>query len=483
MTLILVFIVFTILAYRLKVDGLSKRAILFAWLVKVIFGFLFLYVHTKIYGISGTDLDWIEYMQDSVTLNNVAFHDFGTYLKFLFGTNTFQESVHYLSHTNHWDMGDLSLLNDSRNVLKINSLIVFISKGDVNIHILFFAFISFIGLLEFFKAIQHHSSFSKKWIWLSLLFFPSLGFWTSSVLKEPLMITGLALLLHGTIGRLSFRARLWRILIGFVLMMAFKPYVFICFTLAFLVYVLARYILAKKSYWLLIPIGIVSCVFVSLNTTIQKDTVHRITRMQFDFMNIGRGGVHVYVDSFSYYFRTDQLDKVDITKDLKLTLKQDLVVKKLNTGMKYPFEDVQLKAGDGPFNVIYTGSSANSFIELTPINNNLAQLVLNIPEAFVNATFRPYPWDPGGKLKYISFIETICVVGFFIFMFIKNWGNRTNEEKALLWFLLSFAFAILILIGWTTPVLGALVRYRLPAYLSFLLAAFIGTRKKELRNG
>lgn len=479
---ILVLLIFTLMAYRFNVDGIGKRLLLFSWFVKAGFGLVFLLVHTKIYGITGTDLDWIEYMADSVTLNNVAYQDFSVYLKFLFGTNTFQESVQYLSHTNHWDMGDLSVINDSRNLLKINSLVVFVSHGNIYVHILFYSFISFFGLIEFYRAIKSYSRLNTSWIWLLLLLMPSLGFWTSSVLKEPLMITGLAILIHTLMGDLSWKSRSWRILLGLLLMCTFKPYVLVCFAIAMLVYLLARYVFVRKRFWIPITLIAIAGVTLSLNQEFKKSSVHRLTRMQFDFMNIGRGGIHVYVDSFSYYFRVDQLNKVEILHDSLLLIQKPLTVKKLNTGMKYPFADVHLKPGDGPFKIIYIGTKATSFIELTPINSSLTQLVLNVPEAFFNAAFRPFPWDPGGNLKWLNFMEMLCLFSLLFYAIQKNWNSYSTSESSVIWFLLSFAFVLLVLIGWTTPVLGALVRYRLPAYVAILLVTFIGYSTKEIKN-
>jgi hypothetical protein len=475
---VLVLLILTILVYRFRVDGLSKQLVLFGWAVKVFYGMLFLWVHTKIYGTSGVDLDWIEYMQDSMTLNNIAHQDLGTYFRFLIGTNTFEESVRYLSQTNHWDMGDLSLLNDSRNVVRINSLLCFISKGNVHTHIIIYAFISFYGLIELFRAIRNFSWAQSKWIWLGLLVLPSLGFWTSSVLKEPLMFTGFALLFHSIVGNLSWKAKLWRITLGLMLMLTFKPYVLFCLTIGFVSYLLAKFVFIKRSFW--IPITLLGSLslFFLLNPKVKDDSVYRLTRMQFDFMNIGRGGLHVYVDSFSYYFRTDQLDKVELLDSSQLLVKADLTVKKLNTGMKYPFEDVNLKAGDGPFNVIYIGYKANSFIEVTPINKSLTQLILNVPEALVNSLIRPYPWDPGGFLKHVNFAEAIVLLVFFFFTRWKYGYKLSVDQRATSWLLLSFAVSLLVLIGWTTPVLGAIVRYRFPAYLAILMIAFIGNKKQ-----
>src|SRR5690606_13069677 len=124
------------------------------WCVKVLFGVLFMLIHTYIYGVGEVTVDWEEYMNDSVVLRDVAFQSLGDYLKLLF-SDSHEEALKYLSDTNHWSAGDMALINDSRNVLRVNSLVAFISNGNVYVHILFFAFISFVGLVELFRAFKN----------------------------------------------------------------------------------------------------------------------------------------------------------------------------------------------------------------------------------------------------------------------------------------------------------------------------------------
>jgi hypothetical protein len=382
----------------------------------------------------------------------------------------------YLAHTNHWSAGDLDLMNDSRNVLRVNSLIVFISKGNVYVHILFFSFFSFIGLRELFHAFRDRIFYDKRLFWFALILFPTLSFWTSSVLKEPLMILGLAFILNGMFGRLSTKSRWWRILLGVLLMLLFKPYVLGCLLLSIPLFLLGKWVFKKRVF--LVPLtalaGVV-LVFV-LFSGFRKNVTHRLTRMQFDFINVGRGGTHAYADSCFYYFRNDQYADLEFSKEGTVRAKKDLTAKKVTFGMNYPFQDVRLKASEGPWKVVFIGDACGSYIELTPIGNDFGQLLKNIPEALSNAAFRPTFWDPGGNLKIVSFLETIGLFAFLVFGLWYNRKSRTAEEKNILLFLAAFSIILLVLIGWTTPILGAIVRYRMPAYLALLLMAFIGSR-------
>ncbi len=472
----LVLIGLTWFVWKFKTDGLSRTNLLIGWGIKVLFGVLFMIVHTKIYGIGEITVDWEEYMEDSMTLNGVAYQSFGDYLKFLFGMNSEAAIQQYLANTNHWSAGDLDLMNDSRNVLRVNSLIVFLSKGNVYVHILFFSFFSFIGLREIFLAFKNRVFYDKRWFWFALFLFPTLSFWTSSVLKEPLMLLGFAFLLNALLGELSWKSRIWRIVLGFVLMLGFKPYVLGCLLLCIPMFLLGKFVFKKRVFLAPLTIfGVIAIVFM-LFGGLRTNVTHRLTRMQFDFINVGRGGTHVSADSCFYYFSKDQYPYLNFLENRTVQVKRDLTAKKVTFGMNYPFQDVQLKPSEGPWKVVFMGNECGSYIELTPIGNDFSRLIKNVPEALSNATFRPTFWDPGGKLKIISFLETIGLFVLLTFGFWHNRKYRTAEEKNILFFLLTFSVVLLVLIGWTTPVLGAIVRYRMPAYLTLFLMAFIGSR-------
>lgn len=439
-------------------------------------------IHTKLYGIGEITVDWEEYMDDSVTLNHVAYQSIGDYLKFLLGFNSEVDVDYYLAHTNHWSAGDLDLMNDSRNVLRLNSLIVFISQGNVYIHVLFFSFFSFLGLREIFNAFKNRIFYKKQLFWYALFLFPSLGFWTSSILKEPLMITGFALILNGLLGELTFKSRVWRFALGFGLMLSFKPYVLACLLLALPVYFLGKFVFQKRV--LLAPVfmlGLVMLMF-GISSSLRSNVTHRLTRMQFDFMNVGRGGVHANADSCYYYFRTDQYADLKFLDQGQLQVLKPVKAKKVTFGMSYPFEDITLKPTDGPWRIDFIGTECGSYIELTPINANFGQLIKNIPEALVNASFRPVIGDPGGRLKWVNILETFGLLILFLFGIWRNRKHRSSEERNVIVFLLVFSIILLVLIGWTTPVLGALVRYRLPAYLAIFLISVMGSKPFKFKT-
>ncbi len=126
----------------------------------------------------------------------------------------------------------------------------------------------------------------------------------------------------------------------------------------------------------------------------------------------------------------------------------------------------------------FRSNGCESYIPVTSINSSSTQLLKNIPEALANAAFRPFFGDPGGWLKYFAVIETIVLFGWVLYAF-SFWKSATKQTKLQVASLLFFAICLLLLIGWITPVLGAMVRYRIPAYLAIFVAAALLFRKTK----
>jgi hypothetical protein len=166
--------------------------------------------------------------------------------------------------------------------------------------------------------------------------------------------------------------------------------------------------------------------------------------------------------------------------DSTVYLKQPIVAQKEQFGRVAPFESLVLSPNKNGWPLYFKAEKSKSFINLQPLNNSPSQLISTAPVAFLNATFRPYFWDNGGLLKWASIIETIVLIGFFSLSLLKK-IERTGSDKQTITTLLWFSILLLLLIGWITPVIGAIVRYRIPAYLALFLIAATGKKIKKLQ--
>ncbi|MES2555943.1 MAG: hypothetical protein V4604_07330 [Bacteroidota bacterium] len=464
--------------WKRTTDGLLKYDLLIAWAIKLAAGWLFLVVYSEYYGSGTLTADPRAFMRESALLNHVAHESFTDYLRFLAGMETQPMIDHYLSATTHWSSGDLTLFNDSKNVIRVNSLLYFLSNGNVYLHILVFGFLSLLGFRELYLTFTKVVSFPKRRFWYALILLPSLVFWTGSMLKEPLMIVGLCLVIRAWFGELGNASRIWRWVIGLLLLTAFKPYVLLCLLPAIILYVLTVKVF-KNRIWL--AFSVMFAVFMAIITFLpapREKGVFYLTRKQFDFVNIGKGGIHAYADSCFYFFRPDQFKYLNITKDDSVFLTRPLHAKKVALGKALPFEDVTLMPNKKAWFMYFRSNGCTSYVPVTPIGSSSAQLVCNIPEALTNAAFRPFFGDPGGWLKYFAVVETIVLFGWVLYAF-SFWKSATKQTRIQVVSLLLFAVCLLLLIGWITPVLGAMVRYRIPAYLAIFVAAALLFRKTK----
>ena len=98
----------------------------------------------------------------------------------------------------------------------------------------------------------------------------------------------------------------------------------------------------------------------------------------------------------------------------------------------------------------------------------------------IKAGFRPFPSDPGSKLKYLSMFE-VWVLFAFLFYALINRRSIAKKEKEIILGLILFAISLTLLIGWTTPVLGAITRYRFPAQMAIVLISLIILQPKAIK--
>lgn len=455
--------------WKLPADGLHKIDMPVAWTMKLLAGGVFLWIYSEYYGGGTLTADPEAFMRESKLLHDVAGKSFGDYLVFLSGGETQAMVNHYLAETTHWNTGDLTLINDSKNVIRINSLIYFISSGKVFVHIIVFTFFSLLGFREVYQAFSHRVQLPNRIFWYLLIGVPSLIFWTGSMLKEPLMLLGFCLLLRAWFGELKPMSRVWRVIIGVILLISFKPYVLLCLIPAFIFWwVCSKWMRRKIGVTLLLFSGLTVGLIVLLPKQTDK-AVFMLTRKQFDFINVGQGGLHAYADTCFYFFRPDQFRYLRVNAEKEeVYLKQPLQAKKVTAGKALPFKDVYLQPNNKPWLLYFSSNGCASYIHVTPIDNSGAQLLKNVPEAFVNAAFRPFFGDPGRTPKLFAVIETLLLFGALLFAltFLRHASAQTRVDITTM---LLFAVLLLMLIGWITPVLGAIVRYRIPAYLAIFL--------------
>ncbi len=116
---------------------------------------------------------------------------------------------------------------------------------------------------------------------------------------------------------------------------------------------------------------------------------------------------------------------------------------------------------------------AGSLVDLPRLEGTWLSLLMNAPHALYMSYLSPVTMFGHGLLGTVASIEGISILALAALVLFRPPGGR--PDVALLLWCLSFLLLLGLLIGWTTPVVGALVRYRLPL-LPFLVLAAISSR-------
>lgn len=474
-SLIFIFALFAFLriSSHFHIDGLSKWTMPIAFLIKIGVGLFLFYLHFNTYGIDELSHDGETFMKEGKFLNDVFYVSPKHYFQLLTGIGESTQLIEqHLSMTEYWSSGDLTLINDSKNIIRVHSIIHFFSANTYLIHLGILCFLSLIGIKLIYQSIFQYTVQSKKFVFGLLLFVPSTIFWTSSMMKEPLLLLGMGLLVYSILSAKSPIKKMVCFLLSCCLLIAFKPYVLACILLSLIAIVLYKYLFKHRLILTLLSLLAGAFFFGFFLKAPSQKIVDNLTRKQFDFVNVGKGGLHVIADSCIYYFQPFQYDKIQF-KGNKVRLTHDVDAYIIHFGSTQKPKPIHLKPQKNNWwTIAYFAKGCSSFIETTPISNSFTQLILNIPEALMNAVFRPFLTDPGSNLKYLSFLE-IWIIVLFIIIAIFYRRNLKTIEKELIFGLLIFAFLLFILIGWTTPVLGAITRYRFPAQLAIIIVGII----------
>lgn len=436
--------------------------------IKFLVALFFLYVYTFYYGGGELTADAGRFFQESKTLKAVFHQSPSDYFKFLFGFDNDPVFINkYLASTDHWNAGSKVLLNDSRNVIRVNSILLFISSGQVVIHFLLFSLASFLGGLDLYQFIKKRSKLPKGFLLVLMTLTPSIAFWSSSIIKEPLMILGLCLVIRATFDNISAKRKTWRYLLGGLLLVSFKPYVFICLLASLLFYWIFSRI--TKSQILNVFIYVTIGFGIIFFTGLLDKGVHLISKQQENFINVRDGGLYLFEDDEHYlyiYYINRSHFKIEGNK---ATLLEPVGAFHMRIDNNFDRNPIRLTNVGKTYRIGVRMNKAGSGIPITTINGNGATMIKMIPEVLFNTFIRPIPNKNSSWLQYSAFIENVIILlGLILAIFIFP-RKLNSKENRMFFSLMIFSFMIYLIVGWTTPVVGAIVRYIVPGLLGIIL--------------
>lgn len=395
--------------FHFKETGFKIIASLFV--LKILAG-LALYAIYAYYYNNRANSDIFKYYDDSAILFSSLSDNPLDYLRMLTGYES--ESPHlykYYEQMNFWiKPDDYDLYNDNQTVIRFNAFIRLFSFGCYNVHMVFMNFISFTGLTYILKVLQPFFKGKKYGLLCIVFLLPSVLLWTSGVLKEGILMFGIGMFVYYT----------------FAVLKKFSVERTLLIVLSVLI------LLVTKFYVLfaMIP-GALSLLFIRLFPKVNRWLVFGI--------------VHVIIIAF--FFNSSLISKYDLPG--------------ITSKKQHDF-----------INMINNTENVGSRIDIPELSPGFFDFVKNSPVAVFNVMFRPLPGDVNSVIMIPAFLENL-LIWLIIFIAIFFRLKKIPEENIpLILFCISFTAILFILVGLTTPVIGAIVRYKAPA-LPFLLAVFM----------
>jgi hypothetical protein len=451
----------------LRIKNIKKRVVLAVFILKIISGVSLTMLYSYHYGDGKLTGDTAHYFNDGKVLNTVFSESPKDYFTLLFDQGDSELIESRLSKTEHWTRGELDQFNDNRFIIRINSLMSFISWNSLFVHIILFGFLALVGYILAFKSIIEQIPRYQTIIFLILCLFPSLLFWTSSILKESLLVLGFGLFLYGLKTFSVKRITSFTILfLGVFILINTKIYFFLCLILGLMVYLVSVKDW-KKSLLRNSILGLIIFLFLYGNNQSESNRlINLLSQKQKDFILVGKGGVY-FMDSH-YFYRVEFGNKDKLIMSLnKVRIKENVLAEKKKFGENHYDKQIRLEPGNS-FDYYGEQMPSNSFIEIPPINNEWVRFVKYSPIYLSNVAFRPFPWEKGSALKWVNILENLFfffLLGFTIY-FRKKWEDIDHK---MFYGAFIFILSFYLIIGATTPVVGALVRYRTPAFLIWML--------------
>lgn len=358
--------------------------------------------------------DTFKYYEGSKLLFRVFLRSPWVYFKVIFSDNTYLHELLLGRYPNNAFRGDFSFLSMIKMVSVFNT-ICFNSFWTVSI---LFCYLSFIGswmMYEAFKKINHLNSFQS----ILILFFPSIIFWTSGIMKDSFCYSLLGVLFyliidfHQSSVVSSKFIKIGAILLCGYLLLLVKWYVLFAFLGAYFLMQIILFFLNKINIWQTI---IFTCFCVLII-------------------------IFIWYDANSDHLLTDRLI---------LRIKDFHNWHFLMSNSKYSFGE---------------------------IDYNLGTLLMYFPEAIFTTLFRPFLWEINSFFLSLSVVESFFLLLIFVLMIFKIRELRISKilNKPLLLWVLFFVILLSYIVGLSSYSFGALSRYRVPVipfYIFFITTIY-----------
>ena len=401
--------------------GVAPKWLLMLFAVKIIAAISLFGVYHFAYGdVKNGDVN--KYHNGGLVLYSAIADNPLDYLKMVSGICADEPQLEpYYDKTDHWYKAwNYGLLNDNRTIMRYDAVLNLFTFGNVYLNLIISAFVAFVGAYFLALSMLKFAKGRRKIVVVSAFLIPSVVFWSSSIMKECLVMFSLGILVYSWFSLCEkFKFKYLTVaLLSSVLLFLAKFYVLMALLPGLALFCIPSRLGAKK---LLVSFAGVFAVIVTLfffsGNIFGYDLVDTIVNKQHDFVNM------------------------------------------VNTEANYAGSNIKIK-------------------ELEPTFVSFASALV---PAYVNVILRPFITEANSFLKLFCCFENIIFLLVFIYMCIR-FKRVDNEQFKYILFMLSFLLIHYALIGMTTPNIGALVRYKIPVMPFLLFSMLLCTNFDRLKN-
>ena len=321
-------------------------------------------------------------------------------------------------------------------MIRLDAIFSFLTFGRYAPVNLIFAAIGFSGLWKLFLFFYEQYPKLHKQFAICILFFPTVVFWSSGLLKDTLCIASLGWITYSLYEIMYYRRNILKnlILLAFFtyLLVIIKVYIILAylpFLILFIIFKNVKQVRSGFLKWLVAPALIVLSIFV-------------FSKVMSSFDNeLGAYAVDEVTTSISY----------------------------LNTGLSQ-------KTGQA--------DAASNFNLGTEFEPSFLGLLKITPYAIGATFFRPFIWEASKLTQLLAAVESLILMFFTLFILFKAGPFqfiRSILTDPLIMYCFMFAIVFGLFVGASTVNFGTLVRYKIPCIPFYAISLFLVYEKVKER--
>ena len=399
-----------LLISRLKIfkhQSVSTKTFSVVFLLKLLAGFALFLIYTRFYP-DRKFADIFRYYDDSKIMFDAFLDKPYDFFRMVTGFNQADKDLRpYYDTMLNWYNSEM-IFNDSRTMIRLNALMRFFSLNTYYPHAIFMCFLSFVGLTALFQLFSAEIKNKTNELILGVYLLPSVMLWSSGVIKEAFLLFSIGMLLYALKMISSADGRT-------------AKNIFALLFFSFCVLNIKSYIL-----FAMLP-GIVAYLWTlrSPSLSFLKFIVIHVFYL-FTLFNL------------SHFFTHHPVPELLSNKQKE-------------------------------FYMVAQREKAQSIISLPELNAEWKSIAKAMPVAFANTLFRPHILEAKNSMILFAAFENVLFILFILIAILGFDKNQLSNAPPLFFLALFFTIIIFCLVGLVTPILGAIVRYKVPALPFFVL--------------